>query len=457
MSRIDLSPLLKVSARLLDLHDSRRSPGESTQYQSEERSGHGDGRYFAIASTVLSVLQDYGKRSGDEFSSSAAISLAVQEHLAWANETEIEYTLNVLSRPSELKLLHADGDGDGDSHVIGDKETNLIDKAAHISEFRLSKIGKTALAMAMDNMDITYIEGDVIKLTRALESGRLTQALGFLDRLIDQLRSEHLALITLIERTSRGRRARPETIDDLESYAATMRRAVELVNTAQSRVDDLSRSETPFRDDVPLGLIREKVRELSRGIVRYAREVALLATQTLSATSTTVKAPSFADLAMRWVKESPTKTQLDTILGVMGPAFPFVITPLGTDLAGLVKERGGKAQRALRIDLGEFELPIENQFIEWLKLNQASLDGSIQNGGLSMQSAIEQGLAGLDGNNAFGCLVAALTSPEEWVGQGVEGKLDTELRISQTPGLNVMYSRLQLNKRALCGPDEDTK
>ena len=457
MLRIDLSPLLKASARLLDLHDSRRSPGESTQYQSEERSGHGDGRYFAIASTVLSVLQDYGKRSGDEFSSSAAISQAVQEHLAWANGTEIEYTLNVLSRPSELKLLHTDGDGGSDSHVIGDKETNLIDKAAHISEFRLSKIGKTALVMAMDNMDIAYIEGDVIKLTRALESGRLTQALGFVDRLIDQLRSEHLALITLIERTSGGRRARPETIDDLESYAATMSRAVELVNTAQSRVDDLVRGEMPLPDDVPLGLIRERVLELSRGIVRYARDVALLAIQTLSATWTNVKAPSFSDLALRWVKTSPTKTQLDTILGVLGPAFPFVMTPLGTDYAGIVKVQANKQQRAAQVDLGEFELPVEHQFIEWLRRNQAMLDGNIQNAGLSVHDAIEQGLADLDGNNALGCLVAALTSPEEWVGEGVQAKLNTELRISTTPGLAVMYTHLQLNKPVPAGPDQEIK
>ena len=455
MLQIDLSPLLKVSARLLDLHDSRRNPGESRQYQSEERSGHGDGRYFAIASAVMSVLQDYGKRSGDEYSSLTAITQAVQERLIWANESEIEYTLNVLSRPSELKLLHADGDGD--SHVIGDKETNLVDKAAHISEFRLSKIGKTALAMAMDNMDITYIEGDVIKLTRALESGRLAQALGFVDRLIDQLRSEHLTLIALIERTSGGRRARPETIDDLESYAATMSRAVELVNTAQIRVDDLGRGEKPLRDDIPLSLIREKVRELSRGIVRFAREVALLATQTLSANSTSVSAPSFSDLALRWVKTSPTKTQLDTILGVLGPAFPFVMTPLGTDYVGLVKVPAYKPQRAAQVDLGEFELPIEHQFIEWLRRNQATLDGNIQNGGLSVLDAIEQGLADLDGKNALGCLVAALTSPEEWVGEGVRGKLDAELRISHTPGLEVMYSHLQLNKRVPSGPYQETK
>jgi hypothetical protein len=456
MSDLNLSPLLKVSARLLDLHDSRRGPGESTQYQNEERPGLGDGRYFAIASVVLSVLQDFGKRSGDEYSSLTAIFQGVQGRLPWANESEIEYALNVLSRPSELKLLHEDGDGE--SHVIGDKETNLTDKAAHISEFRLSKIGKTALSMAMDNTDITYIEGDVIKLTRALESGRLAQALGFVDRLIEQLRTEHLALITLIERTSGGRQARPGSIDDLESYAATMRRAADLVGTAQTRIDDIARSDKPrVDDDVPLGLIRERVRELSRGIVRYAREITLLATQTLSATTTTVKAPSFADLAIRWVKSSPSKTQVETILEVMGPAFPIAIIPMGTDYQGLVKERGGKSQATPQIALSEYEMPIGNEFIEWLKLNQIALNASIQDDGLSIQSAIEKGLADMDGASAFNCLVAAITSPDEWVGDEVDATLETGLQKSRTAGLDVMYSGLQIKKRPRSGPTEEMK
>lgn len=51
---IDLSPLLKVSSRLLNLHDSSRGPGASTQYQTEKRPGLEDGRYVAIASEVKS-------------------------------------------------------------------------------------------------------------------------------------------------------------------------------------------------------------------------------------------------------------------------------------------------------------------------------------------------------------------------------------------------------------------
>lgn len=48
---------------------------------------------------------------------------------------DVEYVLNVLSRPSELKLLHTPEEGP--AYVIGDKETNLVEKAAHVVEYRL--------------------------------------------------------------------------------------------------------------------------------------------------------------------------------------------------------------------------------------------------------------------------------------------------------------------------------
>ena len=173
---IDLSPLLKVSARLLDLHDSSRSPGASIQYQTEERPGLKDGRYVAIASEVLAVLQDSGKRSGDEYASVVFVVMRVRESLPWANEMDVEFVLNVLSRPTELKLLQIDEES---SHVIGDKDTNLVEKAAHLSEYRLSRLGRKALAMATDNLDLAYVEGDVTKLLRALEAGKLEQAMRY--------------------------------------------------------------------------------------------------------------------------------------------------------------------------------------------------------------------------------------------------------------------------------------
>lgn len=441
----DLSPLLKVSARLLDLHDSSRTLGASTQYQIEDRPGLRDGRYVSIAGDVLVTLQASGKRSGDEFSSIDFVAQSVRSSLHWANDLDVEYVLNVLSRPTELRLLQQEEDS---THVIGDKETNLVEKAAHLSEYRLSRLGRKALAMAAENLDLAYIEGDVTKLIRALETGRLNQALKFLERLIDQLRTEQLSLITIIEKTSGGRKMNTSLFDDLASFEATMRRAAELVNQAQAHVDVLARGggTSSVDADVPFGLVQERVRELQRGIIGYARCLSELASKSLSITSTSVQAPSFANLALRMVLTPPSKMQTDFILGAVGPVFPLVTFPMGSDLRGSIKTKTAKVSQSVALDLGDYVLPPEDRFIEWMRKHQGEFNDRIGQGRLTLEDAIKLWALEDGCEHDFGCLVAALTSPDEWLTlDGVAGSMGTQLSISSLPGASVMHSYLALD------------
>jgi hypothetical protein len=440
----DLTLLLKVSARLLDLHDSRRTSGETTQYSTEERAGLGDGRYVAIGGAALEVLQSLGKRNGDEFSSLATVVQGVQASLQWAAPTDVEYVLNVLSRPTHLRLLH--DPQDSPAHVIGDKETNLVEKAAHLSAFRLSRIGKAALIIALDHVDITYIEGDVTKLIRALEVGKLAQALDFIDRLIDQLRAEHGNLISLVERTWGGRRLPPEVLDELEAHGQVMHRAVELVETAQGRLDGLVRAGRPLRDETPVGLVRERIRELSRGIVRYARELSLLVTQTLSTNSTAVNAPSFAKLAQRWVEAPPDPRHQEWLLDAMGPAYRHGFVPMGTDFAGVVRPRNVAPRSPVSIDLSDFELPPEHQFIGWLRANRDQLVADLEADGIDLGAALARGMGELEGTDAIGCLVAALTAPDQWTDQPIAGSLKRDVTTSAVVNSSMVHTRLQLRK-----------
>lgn len=442
MPRLDLSPLLKVTARLLDLHDSRRASGESPQYQSEERPGLGDGRYVAIAHEVLDVLQGFGVRSGEEYSSLSSIQQEVRARIAWAAELDIEYVLNVLARPTELRLLHIE-DG-APAHVIGDKETTLVEKAAHVVEFRLSRVGKTALAIASDNMDIAYIEGDVTKLIRALEAGRLTAALGFVDRLLTQLRTEQLSLIALIEQTSGGRKSRPEAIADLEFHRQIMSRTVELVDDAKSKADDIIRKEIQLDDDVPIGLIKAKLKELSGGVVRYGRELSRLAEISMQSAQSSVQAPSFRELAQRWVKAPPVVKQVDLVLSILGPVVASGVQPTGTDFAGLVKARIQQFASTQNITLDEFEVPVEDRFIEWLRVNQPAMEKRLQNGGVDLFEALRDGLGEMGPSAALNCLVTALTAPDEWVNEPIAAVLDRELARAHVPGLEALTSSLTL-------------
>ncbi len=442
---VDLSPLLKVSARLLDLHDSNRGPGSPTQYQLEERPGLKDGRYVAIAGEVLIALQESGKQFGDEYASLDFVVLQVRTALDWTHEMDIEYVLNVLSRPTELRLQQADEDS---THVIGDKDTNLVEKAAHVSEFRLSRLGRKALAMAADNLDLAYIEGDITKLLRALETGRLEQAMRFLDRLIDQLRTEQLELISVMERSAGGRRVLGALFDDIEAFEATMRRAAEMVHKAQAQISVLAKDEGPKNvdQDVPLGLVKDRVRELQRGIVGYSRCLSELATMSLGASSTSVPPPAFAELALRMVVSPPSKIQSDFLLSQMGPVFSHVIQPTVTDWRHTIKSKVSKPVEMSNMDLGKFDLPPEDRFLEWMGRNQAAFNQALLQGELTMADAIKRWATedGTDGD--FACVVAALTSPDEWLTvEGASGVMERSLAISSLQSADVMHSRLTLS------------
>lgn len=456
MLKLDLSPLLKTTARLLDLHDSRRTSGESSQYQSEERPGLGDGMYLALAQEILDVLQGFGTTSGDEYSSLSSIQEAVRARLEWAVDIDIEYVLNVLSRPTELRLLHSH-DG-APAHVIGDKDTALVEKAVHVVEFRLSRVGRTAIALAsdtMDIMDIAYIEGDVTKLIRAIEAGRLTSALVFVERLLMQLRSEQLSLTALIEQVSGGRKSRPDVVADLDTHRETMRRAVDLVEEARLAVEALIRRDIPVEDDVPVGLIKAKVKELSGGIVRYGRELTRLAEVSMHGLQSSVQAPSFRDLAQQWAKKPLAIAQTDRIISMLGPAIVSGVMPTGTDFTGVVKARVQQAASIQNISIEEFEVPREDQFLEWLRLNQPALEQRLQHGGVDLLEALREGLGEFDQGAALNCLVTALTAPDEWVNDSVAVILDRSFTRSHLPALETLTSSLTL-KRAPNETREDS-
>lgn len=452
---IDVSPLLKAALRLVDLHDSRRTHGESPQYQSEERAGNADGVYLAIASILLVILQEHGKRSGDEFASLTFLQqqLVQQMHAA---EVDIEYVLNVLSRPSELKLITQEDDGF--SHVVGDKETNLVEKAAHLSEFRLSRMGHAAISIAVDHQDIKYIEGDVTKLIRALEAGRLAQAVSFAERLIDQLRTEYLALVAITERSARGSRRPAGEFDDVVHHVEIMKSAVELVATAQSRLDSVARNAVPTQDeDVPVGMVRDRLNELSRGIVRYSRELSQYAARAASSTSSSVRAPSFVLQARRWVKHPPEEGQLDRIFAALGPATVRSPAVGAHDFKGSVKARRNDAQVAFVVRFDAYEESPAHPFAAWLQTHGPAFNRGLHAGNLTIETAVTSASAQHgDGRPAFDCLVTALTAPQLWAAAPVQMALNEELALGRAGSSHVMFSSLSLQAHGPTKPEDST-
>ncbi|MCH8618145.1 hypothetical protein [Undibacterium sp. TS12] len=442
----DLSHLLKTSARLIDLHDSWRAYAESPVYQKDTRTGHGDGRYVGLAIACLAGLHELGRRSGDEYSPLALISQQVRTELPWAEEVDIEYVLNVLSRPTELKLLLQGVEGSG--HVISEKDTNLADKASNVAEFRLSRMGRMAIGMAAssddDHQDILYIEGDVTKLIVALERGRLKAALGFLDQMNEQLRVAHSSLVSLMERGGRALRA---VQDELKEHTSIMTRTNELVRSADNKINEIIRSDIELDDDeVPIGLVRERVRELSRGIVRYSRQLSQLSAETSRGISSSVEAPSFAAYAQKWVTNPPTDARLNQVFDALGPTRLSGIAPVGTDFVGAIKQRVQIEQEEQQVDMNDYVPPLEHEYIRWLQENRVAIEARILNGGLALDEAIADGLAGRGDDEAFACLVTAMNAIESWTDlPDLALSMREQLTKFSLPEMDLMFSGLSIS------------
>jgi hypothetical protein len=441
----EISPLLRAAVRLLDLHDSRRTYGEAPQYQSDDRPGHPDGRYVALGTQVLFALREHGRQTGDEYASLVALAQSLKAVLPWAHDIDIEYVLNVLSRSTELFMLRSERGELG--HVISDKDTNLVDKAPNIAEFRLSGAGRLALSMATeladDFLDIGYIEGDVTKLIRALERGKMGVALGFVEKLIEQLRTEHLALIALIERGGRGLRL---AFDEILGHTEVMQRAQGLVRTAQVHVEGIIRNDRPVDADVPVGMVRQRIHELSRGIVRYSRELSELAALSSVATTSSVNAPSFSALARLWVTSPLSTPRHDQVIGILGPAALIGVNPTGTDFEGAIKHRSQGPPALVAVALDEYDLPAEHAFVQWLRANKDQIESRLSSGGLTFQEAINMGLANYEGRDSFNCLVTAMASIETWCEkEGLEISLGDQLSKRTLTTSEVMFSNFVLH------------
>lgn len=449
----DLSHLLKASTRLIDLHDSRRGYGESPVYQGDARAGHGDGRYVALGTACLAGLQELGRRSGDEYSPLTLIAQQVRVELPWAEDVDVEYALNVLSRPTELRLLLQGVGASG--HVISEKDTNLADKAPNVAEFRLSRMGRMAIGMATssddDHQDIAYIEGDVTKLIRALEHGRLKAALGFVDQMNEQLRLAHTSLVSLIER---GGRALRVAHDELIGHTVIMTRTNELVRSADNKINEIIRADVEVDDDeAPIGLVRERVRELSRGIVRYSRQLSQLSAETSRGISSSVEAPSFAAYAQKWVINPPTDARLNQVLAALGPAKLIGVTPIGTDFVGAIKSRSAVEQEVQQVDLNDYAHPPEHEFLRWLQENRATIEGKIRSGGLTLEAALAEGLAGHGDDESFSCLVTAMTAIDSWTDMSdLVLSMRDQLTKFSLPEMNLMFSGLSISKKAPAAP-----
>lgn len=131
---------------------------------------------------------------------------------------------------------------------------------------------------------------------------------------------------------------------------------------------------------------------------------------------------------------------------------------MGVDFRGCIKAKSQKQPDSVVVELEGFQLPPEDRFIEWMKTHQAQFNERILQGRLTLNEAIELWISEEGDECDFGCVLAAMTSPDEWLwATGVSGELLPQLVISNLPSMKVMHSEvaLQIINNSVSEKDRD--
>lgn len=407
---MDCLPLLRISARLLDLHDSERETGSAPEYAQEERRGRCDGHYLDLATAVLDVLRQHAHASGNAFLGFDALLITVRDLRPGVEPSELRYVLNVLARPSELWTVDRSGTT---PRVVSDKATALVEKTYYADDYRLAPAGRMAIAAAANVSNFAYAEGDALKLLRAIESGDFTDVPRFCDLILDSIRYESVDVRMAIEKGLGDTRAALYR-ERLPRYQTVVKQSSDLIRQAEAQLRRwLRRDEAALDDSIRIDLadLTVHVLRVYQALESFGRELAELTSAAAQQNRSIVPATDFLEVALRFVRTPLSKSRQDYLLRQFGPVLFAGVYPSPAEVAGKVRMAVERSDKGTRFDTVGAVLMEANGRIRFLDQFGAELLGRLEEGPLPLSEAIDRGWCVLDGEPELAELLGLYSSP----------------------------------------------
>jgi hypothetical protein len=452
---MDCLALLRVSARLLDLHDAERELGNASVFSTEDRRGRRDGFYLDIAGAVLEALRAYAHGTGNAFLGFDALLLEVRESLPALDAEDLRYVLNVLSRPTELWAIERQAEA---SKLISDKASALVERTFFADDYRLTPAGRAAIAVAANVQSFAYAEGDVLKLLRAIEAGDFTRVPVFCDAVLDTIRFESVDLRQLIEKGFVDRQSTIYT-DHLPRYMQVIKESSSLLRQADARLKAWRTSGDDSLDDsieVDLYDLEQQVLRVYQALESFGRDLSELTAMAAKRRESVVAPPDFLDAALCLVMRPATARQTAYLFRQFGPISFDGVFPSPLDVAGKVR-----IPLTREIPPGSFNTDgaitvTRNLQLIFLDEHGAAMRERLHQGPLPLSDALARGWCRVEGQPALGELLGIYAAP--WL---LGPELPVEIRVpdelsGQTHALlgDLILSDLELALVQEGGPDD---
>lgn len=427
-------PLLAATLRLIDLHDSDRAYGSPPNFTRETRTGNADGIYLDIAFQLIHRLKHQDQSANQDYLPFGVILNAIKEDRPDVAETDVQYVLNVLRRPSELfyitsvaglpvKVCHSEK-----------RETALIEKTDYADEYRLSSSGRRLLSLANVARDATYLRGDAYNLLHAIDFNDFPKILTFSDGIIAQLRNEILEVRSALERVGRTESI-DKYLDRLDQYRKVIEETVDIAKQAEARLEKSDTLEAFERWqeiadlDITFEHLRYQINHVRQVLLIFSRLLSELVSLALQGTRSAVPAPSFIGAAEHFVRLPLAPEQEEAILAQWGAT--NLVTPFHSVLDGLgvVKLRTQTASLSPMTFTDETVEPVSQLGkARFLDRYGKDIAAALKTGPLRLSDAIERGWFLVDEEMMLGDLVGVFVAPGSI-------PVDSSIMISVSPSL----------------------
>lgn len=195
MCKLDWIPLIASTARLIDLHDSDRIPGDSPSrfnLYRETRPGNHDGHWLDVGLTVIEYLRERESEVAGGFVSGTEIHEALSQRIVGLTPEDVRFVLSALTVPAEIWFVERLDTGA--RPINSTKDTNLVERSRTADAYRLSPAGRTAAGLAANVHDIAYIAGSAKNLLTAIKARDFAKITELSSAIIDVLRTFRLEI-----------------------------------------------------------------------------------------------------------------------------------------------------------------------------------------------------------------------------------------------------------------------
>lgn len=406
----------------MDLHDHDRTPGSSIFSPREERTGDVDGLWLSIGAELLEYLYDKDMESNEAWiNTKEIIEILCRRYRVYGiEEVDVQTVLNHLSTPTKLNFVTDDTSQSNLKSLSTKSHSQLIEYPKNIkakTRCRITNTGIRAVQMAQVAENWLYAKGNADKVTTAIKLLAFNDIPELVDSLISQVRTFSKQLTSVLEK-----RHKQEIVEEFNRHQNDY---LEVIREVQVSVEDAIKlfSTTEIKDRFSEWLdsapeyfseytIDNCFKDLLQAIERLNRKFQSCIIELTSEERDYFGAIDFDKAAVGLAFEPISHQMIELMMRSLGPYSYQFCAPLMSDFDGLFKAQVEEQKKRTLEFTNQTGSNLPSAIEKFLEKYKEAIKSELENGPVSLSTAIERGWITVDGENMLSQLVGIYTAPD---------------------------------------------